>query len=124
MPFLFIPKILGRDRDIEIIEALRKHTDSVFRIDANAAWKKEEALEKIRAFEKLGVEFIEQPLAKDDWEGMKWLSDKSPLPLYADESCVVEQDVEKMPWLFSRDQYQANKMQWYHSGSEDDPAGP
>ena len=91
---------LGTDRDIEIIEALRKHTDSVFRIDANAAWKKEEALEKIRAFEKLGVEFIEQPLAKDDWEGMKWLSDKSPLPLYADESCVVEQDVEKCHGYF------------------------
>ena len=62
--------------------------------------KKEEALEKIRAFEKLGVEFIEQPLAKDDWEGMKWLSDKSPLPLYADESCVVEQDVEKCHGYF------------------------
>jgi L-alanine-DL-glutamate epimerase-like enolase superfamily enzyme len=91
---------LGTDRDIEIIEALRKHTNSVFRIDANAAWKKEEALEKIRAFEQLGVEFIEQPLAKDDWDGMKWLSDKSPLPLYADESCVVEQDVEKCHGYF------------------------
>ena len=86
---------LGTDRDIEIIEQLRKHTDAVFRIDANAAWKAEEALEKINAFEKLGVEFIEQPLAKDDWEGMKWLFDRSPLPLYADEACVIESDVEK-----------------------------
>lgn len=86
---------LGTEHDVEIIEALRKHTDTVFRIDANAAWKAEEALEKIKAFANLGVEFIEQPLAKDDWEGMKWLHEKSPLPLYADESCVAETDVDK-----------------------------
>lgn len=86
---------LGTDNDIAIIEALRKHTDAAFRIDANAGWKAEEALEKINAFKDLGVEFIEQPLAKDDWDGMKWLHEKSPLPLYADESCVAESDVEK-----------------------------
>jgi L-alanine-DL-glutamate epimerase-like enolase superfamily enzyme len=86
---------LGTDNDIAIIEALRKHTDAVFRIDANAAWKADEALEKIKAFKDLGVEFVEQPLAKDDWDGMKTLFDKSPLPLIADESCVFEQDVDK-----------------------------
>jgi len=86
---------LGTDNDIAIIEALRKHTDAVFRIDANAGWKAEEALEKISAFKDLGVEFIEQPLAKDDWEGMKRLYQKSPLPLYADEACVAESDVDK-----------------------------
>ncbi len=86
---------LGTTEDIEIITELRKHTHSIFRIDANAAWKAEEALEKIEAFARLGVEFIEQPLAKDDWEGMKWLFKKSPLPLIADESCVFEQDVAK-----------------------------
>ena len=86
---------LGTDRDIEIVKELRKHTDAVFRIDANAAWKAEEALEKINVLRSSGVEFVEQPLAKDDWEGMKWLYGRSPLPLYADESCVAEEDVEK-----------------------------
>lgn len=86
---------LGTEQDIAIIEALRKHTDAVFRVDANAAWKAEEALEKIKAFASLGVEFVEQPLAKDDWEGMKFLYERSPLPLFADESCVKEDDVEK-----------------------------
>ena len=86
---------LGTDRDVEIIKALRSHTSSVFRIDANAAWKSEEALEKINEFKKLDVEFIEQPLAKDDWEGARWLNEKSALPLFADESCVVESDVSK-----------------------------
>lgn len=86
---------LGTDRDVEIVEALRKQTNSIIRIDANAAWKAEEALEKINAFKNLGVEFIEQPLAKDDWEGMKWLYQRSPLPLIADEACVAESDVDK-----------------------------
>jgi L-Ala-D/L-Glu epimerase len=86
---------LGTPEDVAIIEALRKHTDAVFRIDANAGWQKEEALEKISVFKDLGVEFIEQPLPKDDWEGMKWLHERSPLPLYADESCVAESDVAR-----------------------------
>ncbi len=86
---------LGTDNDIAIMEALRKHTDAAFRIDANAGWTAEGALEKINVFKELGVEFIEQPLAKDDWEGMKMLFEKSPLPLYADEACVAESDVDK-----------------------------
>ena len=86
---------LGTENDIAIIESLRKHTDSVFRIDANAAWTVNEALEKINVFKDLNVEFIEQPLAKDDWEGMKRLFAESELPLIADESCVFENDVLK-----------------------------
>lgn len=86
---------LGTDNDVQIISELRKHTSSVFRIDANAAWQQDEALEKINAFKDLNVEFIEQPLANDDWRGMKFLYEHSPLPLIADESCVFENDVEK-----------------------------
>lgn len=91
---------LGTDNDIAIIESLRKHTDSVFRIDANAAWQVDEAIEKINVFKDLGVEFIEQPLAKDDWEGMKRLYNESALPLIADESCVFENDVIKCRYYF------------------------
>lgn len=86
---------LGTDRDIEIIEQLRKHTEATIRIDANAAWTAQEALEKINVFKDFNIEFIEQPLAKDDREGMKLLYEKSPLPLFADESCVSEHDVKK-----------------------------
>ena len=78
-----------------MITELRKHTESVFRVDANAGWTLEEALEKITQLKDLGVQFIEQPLAKDDWDGMKILFQQSPLPLIADESCVFEHDVEK-----------------------------
>ncbi len=86
---------VGTADDIEIVTELRKHTDAVFRVDANAGWSLEEALVKIPLLKDLGVQFVEQPLAKDDWEGMKILFEKSTLPLIADESCVAEADVEK-----------------------------
>lgn len=86
---------VGTAYDIEMMKALRKHTDVPLRVDANAGWKLDEALEKIPQLKALGVEFVEQPLAKDDWDGMKILFEKSSLPLLADESCVYEQDVEK-----------------------------
>lgn len=86
---------VGTGDDIEMVAGLRKHTDAVFRVDANAGWTLEQALHKIPLLKDLGVEFIEQPLAKDDWEGMKVLYEKSPLPLIADEACVFEADVQK-----------------------------
>ncbi|MFN2458354.1 MAG: dipeptide epimerase [Chitinophagaceae bacterium] len=91
---------LGTDNDVKIVETLRKHTDAIFRMDANAAWTTDEALQKIEALKELGVEFVEQPLAKDNWDGMKILFEKSSLPLIADESCVMEQDVEKCSGYF------------------------
>lgn len=86
---------VGTENDIETITALRKNTDAVFRVDANAGWSLDEALEKIPQLKELGVELIEQPLAKENWDGMKVLYERSSLPLYADESCVSEHDVEK-----------------------------
>jgi L-Ala-D/L-Glu epimerase len=86
---------VGVEGDVEMVGALRKNTDSILRVDANAGWTLDEALQKIPLLKELGVEMVEQPLAKDNWEGMKILYEKSPLPLYADESCVAESDVEK-----------------------------
>jgi L-alanine-DL-glutamate epimerase-like enolase superfamily enzyme len=84
---------VGTDYDIEMITALRAHTTAPLRVDANAGWTTEEALQKIPALAALGVELVEQPLAKDNWEGMAQLKAVSVLPLFADESCVFEKDV-------------------------------
>ena len=82
------------------MEALRKHSTAVFRVDANAGWAVEEALEILPVLQQLNVELVEQPLAKDNWEGMKMLYEQSPLPLFADESCVSEADVKKCNGYF------------------------
>jgi len=86
---------VGFENDIETVAELRKHTTAIFRVDANAAWDLETALIKIPALKNLGVEFVEQPLAKDNWDGMKVLFEQSALPIFADEACVKESDVEK-----------------------------
>lgn len=91
---------VGMKNDIETIEALRKHTDSAFRVDANAGWTLDEAIEKIPELKDLGVELVEQPLAKDRLDDMKVLFEQSSLPLFADESCVFENDVEKCAACF------------------------
>lgn len=91
---------VGFDDDIETVSALRKHTGAIFRVDANAGWTTDEALQKITLLKDLNVELIEQPLAKDDWDGMKVLYEQSSIPLMADESCVTENDVEKCAGYF------------------------
>lgn len=91
---------VGTADDIAIVKALRENTTATLRVDANAAWNLETALQLIPQLKELGVELVEQPLAKDDWEGMKILYEQSCIPLYADESCVFEQDVDKCHTFF------------------------
>lgn len=91
---------LGTDHDLDIIRELRKHTNSRFRIDANCAWTAEQAIRNSEELAKMNVEFMEQPLGKDDLEGMKEVYQYSKLPVIADESCIVESDVKKCHGLF------------------------
>ena len=90
----------GGAGDIDRLNAIRGITNAPIRVDANAGWTLEEAMEKIPAYKKSGVEFIEQPLAKDDLDGMLFLKEHSVLPLIADESCVSEADVMKCATMF------------------------
>jgi len=91
---------VGTENDIDMVKVLRQNTDSIIRVDANAGWTVDEALKKIPLLKELGVELVEQPLAQNDWEGMKILFEKSSLPLFADESCAMENDVEKCKNFF------------------------
>lgn len=86
---------LGTPKDIDIVRAIRKKTDAKIRVDANAGWSLEDALQLVNDLAAFDIEFIEQPLSKDDWSGMKILFEKSTIPLIADEACVTEADVEK-----------------------------
>ena len=86
---------LGTKEDIKIITELRKHTDAIFRVDANCGWTAEETISNAILLKELGVEFIEQPLKADNWEGHRAVFLQSVLPVIADESCQVEADVAK-----------------------------
>ena len=91
---------LGTTNDIQIVESLRKITDSVFRIDANCAWTDIQTIENAEILKDLNVEFIEQPLKTEDILGMKKVKDQSVLPIIADESCQREEDVLLCSELF------------------------
>ncbi|MCP9763190.1 dipeptide epimerase [Lacihabitans soyangensis] len=92
---------LGTLNDIEIVKALRNETEAIFRVDANTGWTVEETIKNSEELSNLGVEFIEQPLKSDDFEGMKEVIKHTKLPIIADESCVVEADVERCIGHFS-----------------------
>jgi L-alanine-DL-glutamate epimerase-like enolase superfamily enzyme len=91
---------LGTERDLEIVRELRKHTDAIFRVDANCGWTAEQTIRNARELRELGVEFIEQPLPADHWDDMRSVRGESVLPIIADESCIVESDVERCAGVF------------------------
>jgi len=91
---------LGTEYDADIMRSIRSHTDAILRVDANSGWTLQQALQMLPALAECGVEIVEQPLDREDREGMLVLFEKSPIPLIADESCVSEQDVEKCQGLF------------------------
>ena len=85
---------LGTSWDERIVQIVRELApDKVLRVDANAAWTPKTALAVIPALKELGVEFVEQPLLPHDIEGLRFVRDRSALPIVADESCLVASDV-------------------------------
>lgn len=81
--------------DVDLVRALRATSNARFRVDANEAFSFEDAKRILPDLLALGVDMVEQPLAKTEWDAMKELKAISPLPLFADESCVEESDVAK-----------------------------
>jgi L-Ala-D/L-Glu epimerase len=86
---------VGSADDIDVLWALRKYTESPFRIDANEGWTFEEAKSLLPELQKVNVTMVEQPLKKEEDEAMTELKAISPIPLFADESCVTENQVKK-----------------------------
>jgi len=97
-PILKVKQGLGNDK--EIINAIRDLTDKVIRVDANEGWNKEEALEKINWLADRNVEFVEQPLPADKLDDYRWLKERSPLPIVADENSITSADIPKIADAF------------------------
>lgn len=81
--------------DIDLLRALRAETAAPFRIDANESLSFNDVKGLLPELQQLGVELIEQPLQRGEWEAMKELKTLSGIPFFADESCVEEQDVAR-----------------------------
>ena len=93
---------VGTDRDKELIQAIRSVTDLPIAVDANQGWTERfEALDMIYWLKENGVVMVEQPLPVSHYEDQAWLNERSPLPLFADESLQRLKDVPRMKGLFS-----------------------
>ncbi|QZP38849.1 dipeptide epimerase [Halobaculum magnesiiphilum] len=88
---------LGTDRDREVVEAVREEApEATLRVDANEAWTPRETARKSEWLADLGVEFIEQPIPAENPAGLKDASERSVLPIAADESCVTLADIPRI----------------------------
>ncbi len=88
---------LGTDRDKEIVRVVRDAAPGKrLRADANAAWTPSEAVRMIDFLLDNDVEFVEQPVAAHDVEGLRFVRSRSRLPIVADESCLVATDIPKL----------------------------
>ncbi|HSL43043.1 MAG TPA: dipeptide epimerase [Anaerolineales bacterium] len=92
---------LGSEKDEEIVAAICRATNARLRVDVNAGWSRERALQLIPRLAEYGLEFIEQPLAVDDVEGFFWLKEKLrvqkvDIPIFADETAKTSHDVAKL----------------------------
>ena len=87
---------LGGPADLETLEQVRQVYDGPIRVDANTGWEPEAALRLLPELQRLGVELIEQPFAARALPRLRWLQERSPLPIVADESCETEADLESL----------------------------
>lgn len=85
---------LGGPQDLETLEAVRAVFTGPIRVDANTGWEPEEAVALIPELVRLGVELIEQPFPARRLDQLQWLQERSVLPIVADESCVLPEDLE------------------------------
>ncbi len=85
---------VGSHDDLPALEALRNATDAIIRIDANEAWSFDEVAKIIPLLESLNIELMEQPLHRDDIDGMRRLKELTQIPIIADEACREEKDAE------------------------------
>jgi L-alanine-DL-glutamate epimerase-like enolase superfamily enzyme len=92
---------VGLATDEPTIEAVRSVTRKPLRVDANEGWKdKEEAVRKINWLEKMGVEFIEQPMPADMLEETRWVRSRVHIPIIADEACQHAADIPRLKECF------------------------
>jgi L-alanine-DL-glutamate epimerase-like enolase superfamily enzyme len=93
---------LGRENDKEMIETIRSVTNVPLCVDANQGWTdKQAALDLIFWLKEKGVVFIEQPMQKDKLDEIAWITQKSPLPIIADESLQRWSDIKNLVGVFT-----------------------
>ncbi len=92
---------VGTPDDRKIIEGIRAVTDKPLRADANEGWTdRQKALDMIGWMAERGVELIEQPMPAARFDDYGWLKERSPIPVFADESLMTSADLARIAPAF------------------------
>lgn len=90
---------VGLDTDEEMINTIRSVSSLPLAVDANRGWKdRYKALDEIFWLKEQGIVMVEQPMA--DLDDNAWLTERSPLPIFADESCQRLKDLDGLKGAF------------------------
>jgi L-Ala-D/L-Glu epimerase len=96
-PYPLLKVKLGSPRDAEVLRIVREEAPGAqLRVDANAAWTAKQALGMLQVLTDVGVDMLEQPLPPHDLAGLRFLRERSPIPVVADESCLVATDIPRL----------------------------
>jgi L-Ala-D/L-Glu epimerase / N-acetyl-D-glutamate racemase len=87
---------LGHGDAVAALSAIRERFSGTIRVDPNAAWTADEAPARIAALVPFDIEFVEQPIAPDDIDGLRRVHASSPLPIVVDEAAVRASDVPRL----------------------------
>jgi L-alanine-DL-glutamate epimerase-like enolase superfamily enzyme len=84
---------LGKGDEIETIEAIRGVYSGAIRIDANEGWTPEQSVALLRELGRFEIEFCEQPIPAGAPEQLRWIRERSPIPIVADEDAKDANDL-------------------------------
>lgn len=93
---------LGTPRDREMIRAIREVSDLPIAVDVNQGWKnKKKALDEIFWLKEQGIVMVEQPMPKEMLDANAWLTERSPLPTFADEAIQRLKDISAIKGAYT-----------------------
>jgi L-alanine-DL-glutamate epimerase-like enolase superfamily enzyme len=88
-----------KEKDLERIKSIREGIGEQLplRIDANQGWKTaDNAIEILKALAPYKIEYCEEPILRYRFMELNRVSNESPIPIMADESCGDEHDAERL----------------------------
>lgn len=83
--------------DVALIEAIRSTYRGAIRIDANEGWTPEQSVAILRELARFDIEFCEQPIPAGHPEQLRWIGERSTVPILADEDAV---EASQLPALY------------------------
>ncbi len=79
---------LAFEEELEVIKYIRSSFEGILRLDANGAFKNNEALKKLNLLEPFDIHSIEQPIIPRQLEALQLICRKSEIPIALDEELV------------------------------------